>query len=236
MKYLIIDERMREIEKNTLKSLGYKLIELKQNNNVYEEISSHVDIFACKIMNKIVLEPSVYATLNFKIDNIEKGESVVASDYPKDIKYNVCVFGKFAVHNFKYTDKKVLDELNQNNYELIDVTQGYTNCSIAVIDDNSVITADKGIFNKLNHKNIDVLFLENDLDIKLLKNDKYSNKKGFIGGAISKVGNNIIVFGELNIIDKNAKIKKFIKSKGLNIIDFKGYDIIDYGGIVEILC
>ena len=50
MKYLIIDERMRDIEKNTLRNLGYELIEIKKNNNVYPEISSHVDIFTCKIL------------------------------------------------------------------------------------------------------------------------------------------------------------------------------------------
>ena len=32
---LIIDERMREIEKQKLKQLGYELIEIKQSKNVY---------------------------------------------------------------------------------------------------------------------------------------------------------------------------------------------------------
>lgn len=36
-------------EKQTLKNLGYELIEIKKSTNVYPEISSHVDIFACKI-------------------------------------------------------------------------------------------------------------------------------------------------------------------------------------------
>ena len=54
MKYLVIDGRMRELEKNTLKRLGYELIELKQSNKVYEEISSHIDIFMCKINNKLI--------------------------------------------------------------------------------------------------------------------------------------------------------------------------------------
>ena len=44
---LIIDERMRQIEKDMLKLLGYELIEIKKNENIYTEISSHVDIFTC---------------------------------------------------------------------------------------------------------------------------------------------------------------------------------------------
>lgn len=234
MKYLIIDERMRELEKNTLKNLGYELIELKQSNNVYEEISSHTDIFMCKINDKLIVEGHIYKQLEDKIINIEKGNSLVSFKYPEDIKYNVCVFGNFAIHNFKYTDTKILEELQKGNYKFINVSQGYSNCSIAVIDDNSIITADTGIYNKLKDENIDILFLEDNLDIKLLRNNEYSNKNGFIGGAVARIDDNIIIFGDLNNIDKNGKIRLFIESKGLNIIDFKGIDIIDYGGIVKI--
>ena len=62
----------------------------------------------------------------------------------------------------------------------------------------------------------------------------YSNRKGFIGGAISRVGDNVVVFGDLNKIDCNDDIRNFIISKNLSIIDFKDLDIIDYGGIVEL--
>ena len=60
VKYLIIDERMRVIEKETLKKLGFELKEIKQNKEIYTEISSHVDIFTCKIGNKLIVEPSQY--------------------------------------------------------------------------------------------------------------------------------------------------------------------------------
>ena len=57
---LIIDERMRQIEKEKLKELGYNLIEIKQSEKVYAEISAHVDIFTCKIGDKLIIEPSQY--------------------------------------------------------------------------------------------------------------------------------------------------------------------------------
>ena len=83
----------------------------------------------------------------------------------------------------------------------------------------------------LNMKN----FIEEELDIKLLKNDlTYSLKKGFIGGCISRIENKVIIFGDLDRIDKNSKISNFIKNRGLEIIDFKGLDVVDYGGIVVI--
>ena len=232
---LIIDERMRKIEKEKLEQLGYKIVEIKKSQSVYEEISSHVDIFTCKIGEKLIIEPSIYESVKDKIDtkgNIEKGNEEVEKKYPYDIKYNVCTIGKKALHNFEFTDDKIKEELLKQGYELINTTQGYTNCSIAVIDENSAIVTDKGLYKILDKNNIDVLYLEYEPDIKLLTEKGFSNRKGFIGGTISRIDENVIIFGDLNKIDKEEQIRKFIFSKGLKIIDFKELDVIDYGGMV----
>lgn len=232
---LMIDERMRKIEKEKLIELGYELIEVKKSENVYIEISSHVDIFACKIDDKIIIEPSQYEKLKFYSNNYIKGNEFINEKYPYDIKYNVCTIGKKALHNFEYTDSKIKEELNKKGYELINTTQGYTNCSIAIIDENSAIVTDKGLFKILQKHNVDVLYLKDELDIKLYnEKHEYSNKKGFIGGAIARLDENVIVFGDLGKIDKDKKIEKFIKNKNLNIIQFGNLDIVDYGGIIKI--
>ena len=233
MKSIIIDERMRQIEKKKLSELGYELIEIKQSTKVYSEISSHVDIFICEIGNKIIVEPSQYINIPHISGKI-KGNEEIGTQYPYDIKYNVCTIGKKAFHKFEYTDLKIKEELIKQGYEMINTTQGYTNCSIAVIDDNSAIVTDKGLYKILKKHKVDVLYLEYEPDIKLIKLDEYSNRKGFIGGAISRVDDKIILFGDLNKIDINGKIREFIEKKELKIIDFKGLDVIDYGGIVEI--
>ena len=235
MRYLVIDERMRSIEKETLNGLGYELIEIKKSKKVYPEISSHVDIFACKVKDKIIAEKHIYDILKNKFKRkIIKGDSTVQNVYPNDINYNVCIVGNRAIHNFKYTDSKIISELNKNNFELINVKQGYSNCSIAVIDENSIILSDKGLYNSLKNRGIDMLFLDYIPNIKLLnENGEYSQKNGFIGGAISRISDNIVVFGDLDKIDYDGKIKGFIKKRNLNIIDFKRLDVIDYGGVIE---
>lgn len=232
-KIAIIDNRMRKIEKEKLIELGYELQEIKTSANVYPEISAHVDIFACKVDRNIIIEPTQYQNLVL-IPDLIKGQEEVQDQYPYDIKYNVCTIGKRAIHNFQYTDLKLKQVLVENNCELINTTQGYTNCSIAVIDDNSAIVSDKGLYKILKSHGVDTLLVENNLDIKLLDGEKYSNKKGFIGGCISRLDDSIIVFGELNKIDNNSKIRKFITDKNLKIIEFEGLDIIDYGGLIEI--
>ena len=208
---LIIDERMRQIEKEKLIELGYELIEIKQSEKVYQEISSHVDIFVCKVGKKIIVEPSQYEFIRYNgDDNIEQGNEFVQYKYPLDIKYNVCIIGKKAIHNFQYTDIAIKKELSNKGYGCINTSQAYTNCSIAVIDDNSAIVTDKGLYKILQKHNIDVLYLEYEPDIKLLTSKGYSSRKGFIGGVISRIDNNIFVSGDLNKIDYNEKEKRII--------------------------
>ena len=71
MEYILIDNRMRNIEKNTLKYLGYKLVPIEKSNNVYPEISSHVDIFTTKIGDTLVVEKSKYEDLAFMLKDSE---------------------------------------------------------------------------------------------------------------------------------------------------------------------
>ena len=230
MSKLFIDNRMRDSEKKKLRDLEYELIEIPSNKNLYQEISSHVDIHVCKIEDEIVLENSLYNYLNNEC--YIRGNSSVYEKYPEDIKYNVCIVGNKAIHNFKYTDKKILEILEEKGYELIDVNQGYTKCSIAVIDDNSIIISDKGLYESLKNIGLDILFLDYDLDIKLISEDGFSNKKGFIGGTISRIDDFVFVTGDLNKIDKEYIVRKFIEDKKLKIIDFKELDVVDYGGII----
>lgn len=233
-KTLIIDNRMRDIEKQKLKEIGYELIELKTIQDVYEEISSHVDIFACKVGEQIIIEPTQYENISKYNTKLICGAEKLKGNYPEDIKYNACIIGKKAIHSLDYTDSILKQQLINKGYELINTSQGYTNCSIAVIDDNSAIVTDKGLYKILTFHGIDTLYVNKKLDIKLLKGNNYSNKRGFIGGCISKVSNKIIVFGDLNKIDENGKIRKFIKNKQKEIVEFKGLEVIDYGGLIEI--
>lgn len=236
---IIVDNRIRKIEMEFLNKLDRNILALPSINNVYEEISSHVDIYISKIKDTLIIEKAMYDNIKEKVlDNdicIVRGNETVKNPYPNDILYNVCVIGNNAIHNFKYTDKKLLEIIDKKGLNKINISQGYSNCSIAVIDDNSAIVSDKKIANMLQEYGIDTLYIDEKLDIKLLdKKGNYSKMSGFIGGAIERMENNVIVFGDLNKIDKENKIRSFITSRNLNVIDFKGFDVIDYGGIIKI--
>lgn len=132
---IIIDSRMRDEEKRYLSSFG-ELIEIKPQENIYEEISGHPDIFFCKINNALFRAP------NLNIDIGVLGKESVGSSYPNDVKYNVCQIGDCVIHNFNFTDKNILKYIESNKFEKLQVNQGYSNCSISVIDNNACITSD----------------------------------------------------------------------------------------------
>ena len=72
-------------------------------------------------------------------------------------------------------------------------------------------------------------------DIKLLDHqNRYSHMHGFIGGAMARIENKIVVFGDLKKIDKQGKIRDFIQKYGLELEDFEGLDVVDYGGMIMI--
>lgn len=243
-KYIIADFRMREEERKYLESLGYEIIKAGYNTELYDEIAAHVDISYIKVGDDIIVSPDKFVELSKKINCIV-GKTELEAEYPKDVAYNVCIMGKKAIHNFKYTDPILKQKLIDEGYKLINVEQGYTKCSIAVIDDNSCITSDIGIAKVLMDEGIDVLFVY-EPDISLLKrtnsNEMYesrmyfekSDMQGFIGGAMVDLGSEILLFGDVDNLLNKDKIIKFIESKGKKLKGFDKLEIIDYGGIVII--
>lgn len=235
---------MRKEEKEYIESLGYEIIEVSYNPNLYDEIAAHVDISCVKIKDKVITSPDRFVDLSRIID-CDVGKTYLEKGYPKDIPYNVCIMGINAIHNFKYTDEIVKERLEKENFNLINVNQGYTKCSIAVVDESSCITSDIDIAKKLIDNSIDVLFVC-EPDIKLLKRTnpnenvqsrmffEYSDMQGFIGGAMARIDDEIILFGDVNKLLNKDKVVNFIQSKGLKLKWFDGLDVVDYGSIVVV--
>lgn len=216
VKNLLIDERIRKIEYDFLARYFY-VIKIPLSNCVYDEISGHSDIFYCSIKNKIICAPNSPIIKNsFILGNYD-----VKSKYPEDIRYNACQIGENIIGS-KYTDNTI----NPN----IIVKQGYTKCSIAVTGPNSCITADKEIYEKLKNKGVEACLIE-EHNIKLLNKDGTpTNMQGFIGGASFVFDNKFVLFGDIEKLESKGKITNHLRKHNLELIDFKGLEVYDYGG------
>lgn len=242
-KYAVVDFRMRKIEKEYIKSLGYILVENEFNLNTYDEISAHPDIYYTKIGDVIFAAPEKAKKAPFNVVNCV---TEVGDKYPLDVPYNVCVVGNNALHNFKYTDNIVKFYLERHEYNMVNVEQGYTKCSVCVVDDNSCITTDIGIAGALMDLGVDTLFVsEPEIKLKRRTNKIFVNQnqmsfedspmQGFIGGAMARLGDTIVIFGDIENLVNGNKIRKFIEKKGLKLHYFEGLDVVDYGGVIEVI-
>ena len=145
----------------------------------------------------------------------------------KGVKLNVLIAGHNAIADFKHADgavKRLLD-----GYNLINVKQGYAKCCTAVVDDNSVITADESIYKAAVMNNI------NCLKITPGHIDLCERYYGFIGGCSFKPDNNTIVFtGDIDTHPDSESIISFCTERNVKVESLTNKPLFDVGGVIII--
>jgi len=132
------------------------------------------------------------------------------------------------MHNAKHTDPVILNKAKELGLESIHVKQGYTKCSLVILDDNAAITSDKGLAAALKKYGIDILLITHGH--VNLPGFPY----GFLGGASGKVDDEIIFNGNLSAHPDFEKIKDFICQRGLKVTWFEEYPLEDIGSIIQL--
>jgi len=155
--------------------------------------------------------------------------SGLGTEYPADVLYNAASTGKYFIHNLKHTAPELLAEAEKLGLEMIHVPQGYAKCSVCVVDEDSIITYDRGIAAAcaLRAPALNVL----QVSPGHIKLPGYAT--GFIGGTGGRVGDAILFNGDLSAHPDFAEIKEFIESRGLECIWFADIPLTDIGSIIE---
>ena len=119
--------------------------------------------------------------------------------------------------------------LKKEGLEFINVKQGYTKCSIAVIDHKAVITSDYPIYRKLITLGIDVLLIESGY----IRLDGYPY--GFIGGTCGNLSGETIAFSGkfLNHPDR-LKISNFLEKYSKKVLWLTDEIVTDIGTIINL--
>ena len=121
--------------------------------------------------------------------------------------------------------------MKKENIEFIHVNQGYTKCSMAIIGEKSIITADYPIYKKLTRLGIDVLLIQSG-HIEL-----EGHTYGFIGGATGNLSKNDIMFsGKFDKHPDKENILNFLKKYRKSIIWLSNKKIKDIGTIISLYC
>ena len=230
---LIVDGRYEYLF-HDIKEQGIKIIPTIKCEELYEAISYHPDILVHPISHdKLIVAPNVYNYFKdaLKSTNIKviSGEKKLNRNYPSNIAYNVARVKNYAIHNMKYTDEKLMYYLKKEGIEFINVKQGYSKCSIAILSDDLIITADPSIYKKCIEKNLEVLKIESGY-IALPGLDY-----GFIGGATGLLSKDKIMFSGTYDNHPNYKdINKILEKNNIVPIILSKEKIIDIGSIIPL--
>jgi hypothetical protein len=233
--HCFVDYRITNEELVNLSNLNVNPILVPKCNEVYEAINGHPDIqlniLKTKESNHIIVQKNINKNFKeiLKSNNIKYilSKNSLSNTYPDDIILNSLILENYFIHNLKFSDKNLLK--SQNLKTKINVSQGYTKCSILPVRNNALITSDKGIFEALKDYNFDILLLPPG-DI-LLPSLNY----GFIGGTGGMISNDkMAFFGDLDSYNWGEEVKKFLYKYDVSPIALRKGKLIDRGSLLTL--
>lgn len=216
-----------------LVELNIKTVVTASSKNLDERISYHTDMLLLNYAKgRIIYDESQknnivkYLTIGYRGESTEK---TVKSPYPDDSRLNVVFAGDRLICNPQTTDKFVLKYASDNGLKIISVNQGYTKCSVCLINDNALITDDESIHNACIAFGIDSLLISKG-SVKLNGFDY-----GFIGGCTGLIDKNKLLFnGDVRLHSDADKIVSFLNKYNIEPVIIENELLYDVGGILPL--
>ena len=220
----------------TLNNMGIQTIKLYGMMNFDIAVRHHPDMYITHLYNNKIFRIKNACSFGGGSDiefcdidfpyNCENGEIV---KYPFDVPMNSVSLGDNLICCKKYIHKEIYDYATLLNFNVINVNQGYSKCNMCIVDKNSVITEDIGIFNCLTKNGFDVLLLQKNC----VKLEGY--KYGFIGGASGKIAPYKIAFmGDISLHPEYDRIKRFLYKRDIEPISLSDEPLTDFGSLLPI--
>ena len=220
---------------NILSLLGFNVIFMSSDIRLATPVSSHADMLAFKIENKIACNLEYFNAHRDIFEQIEaygyeinSFDFAIGEKYPNDVALNQAIIKKYVLGLKSACTNKLLDLTSNMGYEYLSIKQGYSKCSTLILDDNAVISADDGIISAASKIGVDTLKISNGVNnISLLGYDY-----GFIGGASFTFNKNVYFFGNIDLHADAKKIRSFCESHGFSIISLDNNKLCDVGGAI----
>lgn len=211
--------------------LGINTYIINNNPLLPVPVGSHADLQILHFGKDIIFCQNEHLCIGEseqKFNHIIIKESA-GNKYPEDVRLNCAIVSNHIICNEKTISKQILEHAYKNGYRIINVNQGYTKCSICIVNENAIITDDESIFAAAGNFLNDALFISKG-SIRL-KGYNY----GFIGGCCGKISDNKIAFnGEMSSHKDCNKIIDFLNKHNIEIVELKKGLLDDIGGILPL--
>lgn len=214
-----------------LNELGIKTLQIKPYSNLPEPVNSHTDLQILHLGNNDIFcqnEHLCIGEFDKKI-KLNKIQATAGNKYPDDVRLNCAIIGNKLLCNINTIAQEILEYAEINNMIVINVKQGYTKCSICIVNENAIITDDESIFTAAGNFFNDTLFIsKGSIGLK-------GYGYGFIGGCCGKIDKNKIAFnGAIESHKDYKKIIDFLSRNSVECIELNNNPLYDIGGIIPI--
>ena len=233
VKSVIIGSGYLELD-TALTERGIKVIHITNNDGVAKPICAHADMSAYYCGNgELIISKNIFNSNG--VEMVPTGTVLHCSaagqceKYPLDIGLNACEVGDVIFCSIENTDATILEHAAKHGKKLIHVRQGYAKCSVCVLDEKHIITADKSISEAAQSAGIEVLLIEPGF-FELPGYDY-----GFIGGSCFKCSADTIAFtGSLEGHPNRENILQFINKLGIKVEYLTNERCFDVGSILPL--
>ena len=212
---------------------GIECVQLKANPLLDEETKNHADMLCSYCGNgRFVFSQNDSAANLLKNEynaeiSVQEG---IMKPYPTDIALNACFINKYLLCREASLSALLKTHCLNNSIKIINTKQGYSKCSVCVVNENSVITEDEGIAYLLNNYQCGVLLLNRG---GVYLSDRHC---GFIGGCSGLLDKNVMFFnGDVKKHSQYAEIKDFLGKRNIEIICSENPRLTDFGGLIPFL-
>ena len=235
VRHIIIGEKYRNLLENSLFQNNLEPIWMPDNPYVDERLSGHADLSVNKfdenrvILSEYLQDTELFDKLSALGYSINLSKNAEKPEYPYDAGLNMCQIADKLIYNKRTICEDLNNQLEGIISNRIDCRQGYTKCSVCIVNESSIITADRVIADKAKDFGMDVLLTDNS--IVELKGFEH----GFIGGAAFKLSEFKIAFTGLieSPSEKNA-IENFLLKRGIEAVYLTENKLFDIGSAVLI--
>jgi len=229
MRDIIVGKIYRKKLESSLICHGFNPLWLDKNPELDIRLAYHTDLSVFTYGKTAVISPYLFGNdivkfLTNRGYEIKISKLAQSGKYPHDINLCAAVVGENILHNNRYTDPLLLEF----GLSLINIKQGYARCSVLTVDNNSIITADKGIALTARNAGIDVL------EITSAGIELEGFNEGFIGGASFVAENEIYFIGDIETHPSASLIVEFISKRGKRIVCLDKGPLTDIGGAIYI--
>ena len=209
-------------------NLNIKIIGL-ECNLLPDYLSGHTDLQLFHFGNNIIFKNEFKEGESFSDFKINIIPEVLKSEYPYDCLLNCVCIGNSLICNAKTVSKLILTSAEKAGLRIIEVRQGYTKCSICVLNENAIITDDESVFKSTQNYFDDVLLISKG-SIRLQTKDY-----GFIGGATGKIAANKLAFnGRVESHADHNKILDILYKYNIEPVELLIDSLEDIGSIIPL--